>query len=225
ADPDKVPYYLLIVGNPETINYRFQSQLDVQYAVGRIDFGDDLDAYDNYARSVVEAESGRVKLPRDVSFFGVANTDDPATALSADNLVSPLVEHLKGHANWKINAFLKDEAKKSQLAQLLGGDQTPALLFTASHGMEFPNGNKHQIPHQGALLCQDWPGPNHWRGTIPQDLYFAGDDLPGNANLLGLLGFFFACYGGGTPKFDEFAKQAFKDRAEIAPHAFLAGLP
>ncbi len=88
-------------------------------------------------------------------------------------------------------------------------------------------GDKRQIPHQGALLCQDWPGPNVWRGkgAIPQDLYFAGDDIPSNANLLGLLGFFFACYGGGTPKFDEFAKQAFKNRAEIAPHAFLAGLP
>lgn len=227
ADPDKVPYYLLIVGSPEIIDYRFQSQLDVQYAAGRVDFGDDLDAYDNYARSVVEAESGRVKLSRNVSFFGVANSDDPATTLSADHLVSPLVEHLKGNTDWNINAFLKDAAKKSQLARLLGGDQTPALLFTASHGMEFPLGDPHQIPHQGALLCQDWPGPNAWRGkgAIPQELYFAGDDLLSNANLLGLLGFFFACYGGGTPKFDEFAKQAFKDRAEIAPRAFLAGLP
>jgi len=227
ANPDKVPYYLLIVGSPEKIPYRFQSQLDVQYAVGRIDFGDDVHAYDNYARSVVETESGRVKLSRDISFFGVANDDDRATQLSADQLVSPLVEHLKGNADWNINTFLKDAAQKHQLAQLLGGDQTPALLFTASHGMEFPMGDSRQLPHQGALLCQDWPGPNAWKGkgAIPQDYYFAGDDLSSNANLLGLLGFFFACYGGGTPKFDDFAKQAFKDRVEIAPHAFTAGLP
>ncbi len=122
ADPEKVPYYLLIVGSPEKISYRFQSQLDVQYAVGRLDFGDDLDAYHNYATSVVEAESGQVKLSRQVSFFGVANDDDQATGLSSEHMVSPLVKHLKEkQADWEINAFLKDAPKKGRLSQFLGG--------------------------------------------------------------------------------------------------------
>jgi hypothetical protein len=229
ADPEKVPYYLLIVGGPEEIPFRFQYQLDVQYAVGRIDFGDDLAAYANYARSVAAAEAGDVALAPKATFFGVSNPDDQATQLSANHLIQPLYESLKEtYAEWEIDAVLGNAAKKGRLLRLMGGEETPAFLFTASHGMEFdaddPKGR--QMRHQGALLCGDWPGPHAWRGEIPQDHYLAGEDLTDEANLLGMIAFFFACYGAGTPLYDEFSKQAFKERREtIAERPFIAALP
>jgi hypothetical protein len=225
TDPRRVPYYLLICASPEEVPDRFQSQLDVQYAVGRIHF-DDLDGYANYARSVVEAETGGLRLPRRMEVFGVANPMDQATLLSAKHLVAPVRDELaEDFADWSFTASMRERATKARLAELLGGADTPALLFTASHGMGFGPDSKRQLPHQGALLCQDWPGPGMHQGPIPQDCYFAGDDLGADANLLGLIAFFFACYGAGTPELDEFAQQAFQQPSRISPHPFMARLP
>ncbi len=226
ADPERVPYYLLLVGSPEAIPFRFQSQLDVQYAVGRIHFEAPED-YANYAQSVVATERRSLALERRVCFFGTANPEDRATDLSRKTLVAPLFDHFRKKPDWRVEALLDGEATKANLTRVLGGGATPALLFSACHGMEFPRGDPRQIPHQGALLCQDWPGPKAWRGkgAIPQEFYFAADDLTKDSSLLGLLSFVFACYGGGTPELDDFSKQAFKARMAVAPHPFLATLP
>jgi hypothetical protein len=225
ADPDRVPYYLLIVGDPESIPYRFQYQLDVQYAVGRIYF-ENIEDYAQYAHSVVEAETGNVSSPKKAVFFGVENPDDRATNLSANHLVKQLADTMaQNQPDWAIETVLKDEAKKAQLGQLLGGNKTPAFLFTASHGIGFPNGDPRQLPDQGALVCSDWPGPLEWQTAIPKDHYFSGSDLSEDSQLKGLLTFHFACYGAGTPRLDDFAHQAFREPVAIAPHAFVARLP
>jgi hypothetical protein len=225
ADPDKVPYYLLIVGDPEAIPYRVQFQLDVQYAVGRIYF-DTLEEYAAYAQRVVQAETQAPFLPRRATFFNVSNPGDKATQLSAEKLIAPLAASLKGDKpDWQIDVLSPADSTKARLGSILNnGTGTPSLLFTASHGMGFPNGDPRQLPHGGALLCQDWPGPQKHRGPIPESFYFSADDVSGDANLLGLMAFFFACYGAGTPKLDEFAHKT-GQRAQIAPHSFLARLP
>lgn len=225
ADPDKMPYYLLFVGDPETIPFHFQYQADVQYAVGRIHF-DALDDYARYARSVALAETGQVALPRRAAFFGPHSADDAATALSAQQLVAPLAQKLGAEQpSWTVETHVAQAASKAQLSRLLGGDHTPALLFSASHGMAFPTGHPRQLPDQGALLCQDWPGPVLWNRAIPKDFYFAADDVPDAATLLGMIPFFFACYGVGTPRLDDFAHLTLDKPVAIAPYAFLSRLP
>ncbi len=227
VDPDKVPYYLLIVGDPEKISYAFQSQLDVAYAVGRIHF-DTADEYAQYAQSVVRAEQEDFAVAKRAAFFGVANPDDPNTQASANNLVKPLAEKIEAQGNgWTFDSYTADTATKSQLETLLN-NQAPAFLFTASHGAGFDMGDPRQMKHQGALVCQDWGGPVAMGGRpVPQTMYYAQDDVVSDANVHGMIAFHFACFGAGTPHYDDFThlKSGLRERNEIAPRAFLAKLP
>lgn len=225
VDPKKVPYYLLIVGSPESIPYRFQYQLDVQYAVGRLHL-DAPEGYARYAQGVVAAERAEVHRPREVAFFGVRNRADRATQLSADRLIKPLAKHFaQEEPSWDTKGWLADQATKANLTRLLGSEQTPALFLGASHGMAFPMGDPRQLRHQGAILCQDWPGPLKHPGPVPEDFYFASDHVAEAADLRGLIAFFFACFGAGTPKLDDFAHLVGHQQGALAPHAFVAGLP
>lgn len=237
VDPDRMPYYLLLVGGPEEIPFHFQHQLDVQYAVGRLAF-DTPEEYARYAQSVVRAETEGAGRQRRVAFFGVSNPDDEATSLSAKRLVRPLAKglaKLKGWQevkDWQVVSAVAKKATKARLGELLGGGETPAILFTASHGMGFPHGDSLQRDHQGALLCQDWPGPKEWAGSVPPELYFSGDDVSGDARVHGLIAFHFACHGVGTPAVDEFGmrkrkggkRKGGKPRA-LTPQPFVARLP
>ena len=225
VDPERVPYYLLIVGEPEEIPYRFQYLLDAQFAVGRITF-DTPDEYARYARSVVQAETSGSSRPPRAAFFGVRNAADQATQMSADRLVAPLAQFFAQKcADWSVRSFVAAEATKARLTDVLGGSETPRIFFSASHGAVFPCGHALQLAHQGALVCQDWPGPLQHRGPIPQNFYFAGEDVADDAEVTGMVAFLFACFSGGTPQLDEFSHAGYTPPGPIAPRAFVAALP
>ncbi len=230
-DTDLMPYYLLIVGGPETIPFEFQYQLNVNHAVGRICFKDFVD-YARYANSVIEAETTGVALPRRATIFSVKNDDDETTALLATHLVHPLKERLTGNsAKWEVDVWHNEKAHKVDLGRLLGGEDTPGLLLVSCHGQRFRFGHADQSTDQGALLCQDWPGkkkcPNPGRTH-----YFHAGDVVEDASLHGLIVFLFACYGAGTPEEDSFPQAAqSKDasrtsgRRVLAPQSFVGHLP
>ena len=52
------------------------------------------------------------------------------------------------------------------------------------------------------------------RGRSLRSFYFAGNDISDDAKLAGLMAFFFACYGGGTPQFDDFAHRGHGPQSE-----------
>jgi hypothetical protein len=82
------------------------------------------------------------------------------------------------------------------------------------------------VPHQGALLCQDWPGPLRWRRAIPPAHYLAADDIADSAWLAEMVAFHFACFGAGTPALDDFTHLTrFGLARALASRPFVARLP
>jgi len=224
ADPDRLPYYLLLVGGPEEIPFSFQYQLDVQYAVGRISF-DSVEGYAAYARAVLSAERGGVRRPKKVTLFGTRNPDDGSTRLSCNYLIKPLADALdEGPPGWTVERKVAEEATRAELLKTLLDPEGPALLFTASHGVGFRPNHPRLLAHQGALLCQDWPGPKEWHGPIPPDHYLSADDLGASARVAGLVAFHFACFAAGTPELDGFPKSGSAPEV-LAPRPFVARLP
>jgi hypothetical protein len=217
ADPEKIPYYLLLVGDPEAIPFSFQYQLDVQYAVGRLCF-DEIEDYRRYAESVVAAETRGTERRRQACFFSPVNPGDPVTRAMHDNLVKPAAAGLTG---WDVEAVLGEKATRGRLGGLL--DEAPAFLFAACHGLGFAADDPEQRERQGSLVCQDWPGPGS--GALDREHYFAAEDVGDEARVHGLVAFCFACFGAGTPRWDDFTRRSQGERRQLAPGAFLGRLP
>jgi hypothetical protein len=124
---------------------------------------------------------------------------------------------------FRLQRFIGDPATKDSLRRILSGsvpDGPPALLVSGSHGMEFKPDDARQQAMQGALVCQDWQG----NGAIDASHWFAGADVPDDARVHGLIHFLFACYGAGTPQFDNFDRLGNAPRP-VAPKPILSYLP
>jgi hypothetical protein len=236
VSPTKVPYYLLLVADPEAVPFELQYLLDLDYAVGRLHF-DTPGQYRQYADSVVAYETaGAAPHGKEVLYWGTRHPGDFPTRLSADSLITPLFEGVAsdpdegappaGLCGFRSRCRKGAGATKAALAEALGpGGPPPALLFTASHGLGWPRGDARQLPAQGALLCQDWTG----FGSVRPEHYFAAADLA-PCRVHGLVAFFFACFGAGTPRADNFAFGADAPAAGgperlLADRPFVAALP
>jgi hypothetical protein len=230
VDPyNGIPYFLLLVGSPESIAFEFQYTLDIYWAVGRL-FFPTSDEYARYAASVVAYEVAPVvKTSRQVALFATAHDFDRATQLFTSKVAEPLAKPddpygaLGSKRKFALRKFLGNDATKGNFAKILKGEiegGIPALIVSGTHGMEFELGDARQSEAQGALVCQDWPG----YGSIGADDWFAARDVPDSVRLAGVIHFCFACYSAGCPREDNFARMQAGPR-QIAERPMIARLP
>jgi hypothetical protein len=206
-DDDERPYYILLAGSLEAINFRFQYLLDVQAAVGRLSFDqekldDRLESYAAYARKVVDFETrADASVAKRAIFFATEHAGDGATVLSRQYMADPLIKMIK-EKGIPCDYIEGENATLSNLEATLKGDGSspaPALVYTASHGLGVP-GDKTKDEEirrqlQGAIVCQDYNGA---AGV------FSADTVPVTSFLHGSILFTFACYGAGTPRQSDF---------------------
>ncbi|PYC29723.1 C25 family cysteine peptidase [Pseudomonas protegens] len=204
-DPDLgVPFYLLLIGPPAQLSFEFQYSLDIVAGVGRLDFPT-IEDYRQYANSVVKHEKDdECRTRRIIELFATCHDFDAATQLFTEKVARPLSEGpnaLGTKFGFAVSPSLGDQATKARLASLLSRPtQAPSLLLTGTHGMAFNADDPRQLEHQGALVCQDWPG----YGNLTKEHWFSAEEVPEDANIHGMIHFFFACYGAGTPEYDNY---------------------
>jgi hypothetical protein len=229
VDPSAgVPYHVLIVGSPEKIPFEFQALLDLQWSVGRLHF-DHVEDYGRYAKAVVDYEAAefRPAQSKSVSAWITRNRSDVATAMLSGAVVENFTNtnrSLGARQGFKLGIFAGDQATKEQLEKVLRGQTPngpPAVLFTGSHGAEWPLTDPDlQKRFEGALVTQEWSEGQ----PLGANNQFSGEDLPDEAKLHGMIAFTFACFGGGCPSEDNYYLNEDGSRIEIAPRPFISSL-
>lgn len=198
AVPEKLPYYLLLVGDPAKLPFEFQYGVDVQHAVGRLHF-EQADHYAAYVAGVLAAEQA-ADTGRQATFWATDISDDPMAHIMLQGLVEPLVG---GLTLWqeKEGLYTPQRTPDGRKATLLHHltEQKPAFLHTASHGAFSRNPDKVDLV--GALITEDWDGA---QGPLPTQVLFTADDLPETNNLEGMITCHFACYSAGRSANDPF---------------------
>src|SRR5271166_684742 len=157
VEPTRLPYYVALVGGPEVISFEFQTLLDMNYAVGRIAF-DRPEQYRRYVEGLIAYEkAGAAPSGRAILYWGPRNRADRATQLSADCLIRPLFNGIPATGDqpalpaiaeqrrFRSRCLGGPDATRANLLEPLHAAEPssrPAFLFTASHGLEWPNGHE-----------------------------------------------------------------------------------
>ena len=222
--PREMPYYLLLVGGPEEIPFDFQYQLDVRYAVGRLDFATP-EEYAAYAANVVALErrfaQGELPKQRRAALFAPWQPGEAVEEFLVADLVRPLGEELERTRSrgFKVEAVVNQHATRERLLALLGGEAAVDLLFTACHGLVYDD-HPETRDEQGALLCH-----GHLGQSDPRRYAVGASEVAGRANASGQITMHFGCFSAGIPVWDGFGLRPDGTPCRYADQPFTTALP
>lgn len=217
-----MPHYLLFVGGPDRFPFEVVAALDGQRCTGRLDLGDSplgplsWDACRVYAEKVVAFEEGKVPVAPRALLYSYGT--DRATRQSHDDLAVPLRKMLEsgelvapGVVWSKPDVLFGADATVANLIDKLKS-QKPALVFTASHGLE-----RAEKGLWGALT-----DVGHRSNADP---VLSAASLPQGAFAPGAVMFCFACFSGGVPEKSAIAFLKSKTEEILSPESFVPALP
>jgi hypothetical protein len=218
---NKAPHYIMIVGGPDQVPFRFQSVLSTVANVGRVDF-DMLHDLKQYVHKLLRVETAEDPLvTREVVVFGPdAGLPDP-TYFSKEYMAKPLAGHIRDELGFATHAFLGKDATKKNLLNVLNAKK-PALVYTASHGLgALQQALAVQKRYNGAICCQ-----KTGQEKEIDDWLFMADDIPSDKPFLeGAVFFQFACFGYGTPAESDYAHWRTGVPKRYTDIDFVAALP
>lgn len=212
------PRYVLLVGGPDVLPFRFQAFLDCVVHVGRLAFEriEDLQAYVQKVLRLEDAEAPVVD--REVLLFAPDGGNQDPTHYSCNYMVRPLADHIASHHRASTTRLFAQDATKSGLMQRLHSSR-PAIVYTASHGLHLRGESlSQQQRYNGAICCQG-------DGPLTLDDLLCADDVPREPFLEGAVWFQFACYGYGTPAMSDYAHWIDGKSQMQAQRDFIAALP
>jgi hypothetical protein len=193
-----LPYYLLIVADPVEVSFRFQVELDVQFAVGRIFFETEAE-YRAYANSVVKAETEERATSSTLRLVATSNT--PASRLLFSQVATPLSAALaRSRPSSRIGTVSEHDANKERLVEFLrGGFDAAEVLAIFAEGVGYPNGDPRQAAQQGAVVTNDWDPK---LALVDQLHLAAAGDLEKGSDSASPFVLLFSDYSAGTVEFE-----------------------
>jgi len=203
-DLTRPPFYVLIIGDPDHVPFRFQALLQTIAATGRLHF-DSPDDLQSYVTKVLRLENApEPAVEREAIFFAPQlpprGLDHDATYYSRRFLAEPIARLVGCEYGFVPHVLSGDRATKEALLATMRATR-PALVFVASHGMVAPAEPPDvQRRVNGAICCQ------HNRDEPRERWLLSAADIARDQYILdGAILFQFTCFGYGTPARSEYA--------------------